>query len=373
MDFELSEEQRLLQETVAAFARQTSPVSRARRLRADPVGWEAATWRQLGELGWLAIPFEPELGGLGAPFLDLALVMERLATALVPEPVLSSVVLAGTAVRLAGSPAQRAALLGPVIEGRGTLALAHAERGHRPADDRALTTATPVGGGWRLDGEKVFVLDGHRADALVVSAAAPGGLALLAVPGDAPGLERRRVPLIDGRAAAEVRLAGVIVPGDALLAAPGEAPRVLARAHDHGVAAAVAEGAGICQTVLELTVAYLQTREQFGVKLGTFQALQHHAVDMFVETELLRSMMLVAAVKVDEPDGPERTRLLSAAKVQLGMSAQKVVRTAIQLFGGIGVTDEHDVGLYFKRVQALAALFGDEPFHLARLASTWEA
>jgi alkylation response protein AidB-like acyl-CoA dehydrogenase len=368
MDFELSDDQRMLKETVASFARQSSPVHRARKLREDPVGWEPALWRQMAELGWLAVPFGEEVGGLGAGSVEVALIMEMLGTTLVPEPFLSSVVLAGGAIRLLGTVEQQRALLGPMLDGSATLALAYAERGTRHDVGRAATRAERRGAGWALTGEKVFVLDGHRAETLIVSATADAGLTLFAVPATAPGLARRPVTLIDGRRGAELTLDAVEVDDQARLGAPGAAGPVLERVMDHAAAAAVAEGVGICQTVLDMTVDYLKTREQFGVKIASFQALQHKAVDMFVETELLRSMMLCAANKVDAADEGERRRLVSAAKAQLTMSGQQVVRTAVQLFGGIGVTDEHDVGLYFKRIQALCALFGDEAHHLSRLA-----
>jgi alkylation response protein AidB-like acyl-CoA dehydrogenase len=224
-----------------------------------------------------------------------------------------------------------------------------------------------------LRGEKVWVLGGHAADLLLVSArtggGGAGGLSLFAVDRGAPGLEVRPVATMDGRRAAMVRLGGVEVGEERLVGDEGGALPVLEEVLDAGAAAACAEGVGIADAVLRMTVGYLTTREQFGVPIGSFQALQHRAVDMFVETELLRSIALEAAIRVggDEPEA--RAAAVSAAKVQLSTGGRFVTSQGIQLHGGIGVTDEHDVGLYFKRMQVLASLFGDEEYHVTRFSS----
>ena len=369
MDFQLSQDQKLLAETAASFAQKSSPVSRFRKLRDDPLGWDPAVWRQMGELGWLALPLPEAAGGFGGSFVDVCILLEKLATTLVPEPYLSSVVLAGMTLGHAGTAEQHERWLAPMLEGRSTIALAWAERDARYDPTRVATRAERTGDAWRLSGEKCWVLDGHHASQFVVSAVTDDGLALFVVDRGAPGTTVTPTRTIDGRRAAFVRLDGATVADDARLGAPGTAGRLLDRVLDGAAVAACAEGLGICQTVLDMTVGYLKTREQFGVKIGTFQVLQHRAVDMFVQVELARSLTTLAAVKVGSDDDDERRKAVSAAKIQLSSGGSYVVRQAIQLHGGIGVTDEHDVGLYFKRLVALNALFGDEEDHVARFAA----
>ena len=373
MDFELTAEQKMLSEQAASFAKKSSPVERFRKLRStaerDVVehGWEPKVWKEMAGLGWLGLFYPEEVGGMGLRFFDTALVIEKLGTTLVPEPVIASAVLAGTAVWKAGSTAQAKAILEPMIEGRTSLALAWGERQGR-YDARSVTTsAKKSGSGFSLTGEKIFVENGHAADVIVVSAATDAGIALFAVPKGTKGLSVQRLKTMDGKAAARVRLEGCEVPGDALLGEPGEkSAEALDAALDFAAAAACAEGLGIASTVLDMTVAYLKTRKQFGVPIGTFQALQHKAVDMFVEVELLRSTGILAAVRADERDVEERKRAISIAKAQLAVGGKHVVQQAVQLHGGIGVTDEHDIGLYFKRMSVLNASYGDEEHHLSR-------
>ncbi|MFW6050131.1 MAG: acyl-CoA dehydrogenase family protein [Myxococcota bacterium] len=368
MDFDFSEDQQMLAQTVADFAKKESPVERFRKLRDDEIGWEPKVWKHMGELGWLSVPFPESVGGYGGTFVDAALILEQFGKALIPEPYLPSVILGGLAVLRAGDADQQQRLLAPMIQGDASLALAYAERENRHDPSAIETEAKTSGTGYALSGEKVWVLNGHRADHLIVSAQAPGGPTLFAVPRDAQGLSVTRVGTIEGKKAAFVKLDGVKVGDEDRLGEEGSAGPVLDRVMDYGAAAAVAEGAGIAQTMLEMTVEYLGTREQFGVKIGTFQALQHRAVDMFVETELLRSISLASMAKVDEDDEAERRAAVSAAKYQLATGGVWVAQQALQLHGGIGVTDEHDIGLYFKRMYALNALFGDEEHHVQRFA-----
>jgi alkylation response protein AidB-like acyl-CoA dehydrogenase len=375
MNFDLSPDQKLLVDTVASFVRKESPVTRMRALRKDPMGYTREMWKQMGELGWLGIVFPESAGGLGGSFVDIALILEQLGTTLVPEPIVPSVVLAGGAIMRAGSDEQKTRWLEPLIAGDTTLALAHAERDSRFNVARVGLRAERDGEGYRLRGEKVFVLNGHAADALVVSARVSGevadrdGLALFVVDRDMPGLHVTPVQTMDGRRAANVRFESAAVPADRRLDGDAAAASVLDEVMDLGAAAACAEGVGVMRTALQMTVDYLRTREQFGVKIGTFQALQHRAVDMFVETELCKSMSILAAIKAGDPDETERKAAISAAKVQLAVGGRFVTQQAIQLHGGIGVTDEHDIGLYFKRMHILNTLFGDEEFHLSRFAS----
>ena len=369
MDFELDQDQRMLAQTVAGFAKNESPVERFRKLRDDDVGYDPAVWAKMGELGWLGVSFPEDVGGFGGGFVECALVLENLAATLVPEPYLASVVLGGSTLLRAGTREQHAAYLTPMIEGETTLALAYSEAKSRYDVVAIDTTATPKDGGYELNGEKVWVLNGHHADHLVVSAKAPGGVTLFVVPRGAEGVRVRVVKTLDGHKAAFIRFDRVAVSADARLGEEGSGVEALDRAMDYAAAAAVAEAVGLATTMLRMTVDYLGTREQFGVKIGSFQALQHRAVDMYAETELLRSISMAAMVRADEDDTSTRRADISAAKYQLATGGIWVAQQSLQLHGGIGVTDEHDIGLYFKRMYALNALFGDAEHHVARFAS----
>ncbi|AKT44153.1 acyl-CoA dehydrogenase family protein [Chondromyces crocatus] len=373
MDFDLSDEQRQLVETVQSFVKKQSPLSRLRAMREDPIGWSRDTWRQMGELGWLSISLPEAVGGLGGSFVDAALILEQLGATLVPEPMIPTLAAAAAVVR-GGSEEQAARVLGPALAGEASLALAIAEAQSRFDVTDVGTRAVRSGSSYKLTGEKVWVLNGHAADHLVVSARTAGdprdaaGVSLFVVPRDAAGLAVRSVKTMDGHHAAFLRFDGVEVGEEDRLGPEGGARDALSYAVDLGAAAACAEGLGVITTALHMTADYLKTREQFGVKIGSFQALQHRAVDMFVEAELCRSMMILAALKVDDADETERKSAISAAKVQLAWGGKQVTQQAIQLHGGIGVTDEHDIALYFKRMHVLNTVFGDEDTHLARFA-----
>ncbi len=375
MNFDLSQDQKLLVDTAASFAKKSSPVSRARALRSDPLGFDPKVWKQMAELGWLGLCVPESEGGFGARFVDLALVLEQLGTTLVPEPIIATCVLGATALARAGSGEQRGRWLTPLAAGELHAALAWAERDSRYDPAACATRAEKRAGGWRLSGEKVWVQGGHVADLFLVSARTGGGarerggVSLFAVDKAAPGVEVVAVDTMDGRRAAMLTLSGVEVGSDRMLGGDGDAVPLVEDVLDVAAAAACAEGVGIAQAVLAMTVDYLKTREQFGVKIGTFQVLQHRAVEMFVETELLRSHAIEACLRVDEGEADERRQAISASMVQLATGGRFVVRQGIQLHGGIGCTDEHDIGLYFKRMQTLGALFGDEEHHLARFAA----
>lgn len=370
MHFVLTNEQRMLADAAAQFAKKTSPVERFRKVRStserDGDGWEASVWKQMAELGWLGLFYPEAVGGLGLSFFDLSLVLERLGTTLVPEPLLASVVLAGGAVLSGATAAQQKELLEPMVEGKTSLALAWSERAGRYDPGAVETKAAARGGAFALDGEKVFVLNGDRADTLLVSARTGAGVSLFAVDKSAKGLSVQRIKTMDGGHAATVKLAGA---EGRLLGTEGGAVPALEAALDLAAAGACAEGHGIARTVLDMTNAYLKTRKQFGVAIGSFQVLQHRAVDMFVRTQLLESTWILSALKAQDPSAEERRRAVSIAKCQLAVGGKYVVSQGVQLHGGIGITDEADVGLYFKRMHVLMALFGDEEHHLARYTS----
>ena len=374
MNFDLTDEQRLLVDSVASFAKKQSPVTRLRQTREEPLGFSREVWKQMGDLGWLGMSLPEAAGGLAQSFADVALILEHLGKTLVPEPILPAIVAATPIARL-GSEEQMGRWLAPLAAGDACLALAWAEAQGRYDVADVETRAEKSGDGYRISGKKRFVLAGHAADHLVVSARTSGasrdreGVSLFVIDRDAEGLSIQPIKTMDGHRAAMIALDGVELSKDRLLGAEGAAISALEEAMDIGAAGACAEGVGITRAALEMTTDYLRTREQFGVKIGSFQALQHRAVDMFVETELCKSTAILAAIKADDRDEDERKGAISAAKVQLSTGGRFVVAQATQLHGGIGVTDEHDIGLYFKRMQVLAALFGDEEHHVARFAS----
>jgi len=372
MNFDLSEEQEIIVESLAKFVANESPVKRFRKLRETERGWEPELWLKMAENGWLGVAFPEEQGGFGGSFVDLALILEQLGRGLVPEPMIPSVVLAGGLLSRLGDDAQRERWLTPMIEGETSLALAYAEHQSRYDLADCRTRAERAGEGWRISGEKVWVLNGHAADALVVVARTGGsdrdsaGLSLFVVDAKASGLERVLVKGMDGQRTALVKLDGVEVGADALLGGEGEAFAALEWAVDRGAAAACAEGQGELTELFERTIEYLKERQQFGVPIGSFQALQHRAAEMFAELELCKSTMILAAIQADSPDEGERRREISAAKLQLSDGGWFIQKNAIQLLGGVGVTDEQDEGLFFKRVRVLNGLFGDADHHVAR-------
>jgi len=375
MNFDLTEEQEMIVDQAAKFVAQESPVGRFRKLRDTERGWEPSMWAKMAEQGWLAIAIPEEQGGFGGSFVDMALILEQLGRGLVPEPFIASVVLGGGLLSDLGTEAQRDAFLGPMIEGQTSLAFAYAEQQSRYHLNDCLMSAQKSGDGWVLSDEKVWVLNGHAADQIIVAARTGGGqiddsgLSLFIVDGDAPGLTRIRVPGMDGQRTAVLRFEGVTVGADRLLGREGEALEAIEQAIDRGATAACAEGFGAVQELFERTVAYLKEREQFGVPIGSFQALQHKAVDMYAELELCKSAVILASIQVDNPDCEVRKADVSSAKLQLSEGGWLVQANAIQLFGGIGVTDEQDEGLFFKRLRVLNGLFGDADHHVARFQS----
>jgi alkylation response protein AidB-like acyl-CoA dehydrogenase len=290
------------------------------------------------------------------------------------EPYLATVVLAGTALRLSGSEAQQARLVPQIAEGTLRLAFAHGERQARYDLPDVLTTAQPKGAGWVLDGEKSVISHGDAADMLVVSARTSGGrddtagITLFLVDGNAGGIARRSYTLRDGSRAAEITLSGVEVGSDAVLGAVGGGFPVIQRVAEAGIAATAAEAVGAMEAMHSMTLEYLKTRQQFGRPIGENQALQHRATEMFVALEQGRSLAMLAAMTVDEPDTAERARNLSMVKVGIGQAARFVSQNAVQLHGGIGMTEEYAVGHYFRRVMVIEHSFGDTAHHLSRLA-----
>jgi len=375
MDFNLTDDQKMLVDTVSNFTKKDSPVERVRKIRDSEIGWDRAVWQKMGELGWLGVPFPESVGGIGGSFVDAGLVIEKLGTTLVPEPYIPSVIVAGLTLSHHGTEEQQQKYLPAMIEGKTSLALAYAEKNSRYDVCHLETRAEKSGSDYKLTGKKEWVLNGQAADHILVSARTSGGprdregVSLFVVDRNAPGVKIRTVSCMDSHKAAFIELDGVKAGKDALIGAEGKAAPILERAQDYGAAAEACEGSGINQATLQMTRDYLCEREQFGVKIGTFQALQHRLVDMFVQVELCKGTAILAMIRADSEDEIERKRAISTAKKQLSKGGFFVTRQGIQLHGGIGVTDEHNVGLYFKRMQIIAALYGDEEHHVDRFMS----
>ncbi len=374
MDFELSEEQRLLQESVGRLLSDRYSFEQRTAYMKEPGGFSRALWKQYADLGILALPFAEEDGGIGGGPVDIMIVMEAMGRALVLEPYLATVVLAGGVLRHAGSKVLRAGLIPKIADGSLVLALAHSEPQSRYDLADVATSAKKDGAGYVLDGAKGIVLHGDSADKLIVSARVSGkqrerdGIGLFLVDAKAKGVSIRGYQTIDGLRAAEVKLAGVKIGAEDVIGDPGKALPVIERVVDEAMAALSAEAVGAMTVMHEVTTDYLKTRKQFGVPIGNFQVLQHAAVDMLMATEQARSMAMLAAMMAAEPNAVERHKSVAAVKVQIGRSGRFVGKTATQLHGGIGMTMEYKVGHYFKRAMAIDVLFGDADHHLATLA-----
>ena len=374
MDFELTDEQRLLRESVDRLLADHYDFAKRRGYLAEPEGWSTALWSRYAEQGLLGLPFAEEYGGFGGGPIEIMLVMEAFGRVLALEPYLSTVVLGGTALRLAGSAEQKSAILPQIAEGSMTLAFAHGERQARYDLTDVLTTAKPTPHGWLLDGAKSVVLHGDRADRLIVGARLsgerddPDGIGLFLVDGQANGVARRSYPMRDGTRAAEIALSGVEVGRDNALGEPGNALPIIERVVETGIAATSAEAVGAMEAMHNMTLEYLKTRQQFGKPIGQNQVLQHRSAEMLIALEQGRSMAMLAAMTVDEPDPTERARNIAMAKVGVGQGSRFVAQNAVQLHGGIGMTEEYAIGHYFRRCMVIEHMFGDPAYHLSRLA-----
>lgn len=379
MNFDLSEEQRLLADSLAKWTARSYGFDRRMKIAEAPEGRSREVWAGLADLGLHGLPFAEEDGGFGGGPVETMIVMEALGRALVTEPWLDAVVFAGALLRHGASPEQRADLVPQIVAGELLLVPAVSEAQARWSLADIATRATATDGGWRLDGAKTLVPFGAAADRFVVSARtagdgrSPAGIGLFLVDRAAPGLSLVSHPTHDGGRVADLRLDGVTVAAGDVLGDPAGGLPILERAEDEAIAAIAAEAVGVMEQALKLTVDYLKTRVQFGRPIGSFQALQHRAADMFVAVEQARSMAWRATMSVGETDAAARRRAMSAAKVQIAKSGRFVGQQAIQLHGGIGMTWEYAVGHLFKRLTLIDKRFGDLDHHLDRLAAEFEA
>jgi pimeloyl-CoA dehydrogenase small subunit len=368
MDFDLTDEQRMLAESVQRLVAGAYPDLEARKAyRAEPKGYAAANWAAMAEMGLLALPLPEDQGGFGGGPVETMIVMEAFGRGLVVEPYLASIVLGLGLLRRVGG---QDALVAQVAAGDLTLGFAHQERQARHDLHDVATAARRDGADWVLDGAKGVVLHGDSADRLIVSARLEGGrrdragIGLFLLDPATAGVTRRGYATQDGLRAAEVVLEGA----RATLLAEDALP-LIEWVADEAIAAICAEAVGAMETLRDLTVDYLKTRQQFGQAIGAFQALQHRAADMLVATEQARSMTMYAAMMVREPDPISRGTALSAAKALVGRLADQLGKEAIQLHGGIAMTEEYKAGHYFKRLSMLGVLFGDVDHHLRRVVA----
>lgn len=374
MDLTLSDEQRLLRESADRFVGTTYTADHRRKSAAEPNGFSPASWKQFAELGWLALPIAEQHGGLGGGAIEIGILMEAFGRALASEPYLSTVVIGAGLIAACGNDTQKAALLPKVADGSLYLAFAHAERTARFDLAKVETSATKTRDGWRLSGHKITVLDGQAANQIIVSArlngakGSSGKLCLFLVPAGAPGMALRDYPRLGGGRACSLDLRDVQLPADALLGDGSDALPAIEAVVDRAMAALGAEAVGIMQALLDATLEYTKVRKQFGRPLSANQVIRHRLADMAMQCDEARSMALRAAL-MDDAEPTVRSRAASGAKAKIGKCARFVAEQSVQLHGAMGVTEELNIGLYFKRLLAFDTLFGGSAHHYRRHAA----
>jgi pimeloyl-CoA dehydrogenase small subunit len=375
MNFDYSEEQQLLADTLKRYLTTNYALDSRAKIIASEAGYSAEVWAALAEMGLLGVPFDTEYGGFGGSAIDAMVIMEAIGEGLVVEPYLTTVGLGGQFVARGGTEAQKKRILPAIVEGKAKLALAQTERQGRYDLSYVATQARRAGENWILDGEKCAVLHGGSADILVIPARTAGhptdphGISLFLVERATTGVALQEYRTIDNLRAVDVRLSGAVVPAEALIGREGDGLTLLEEVVDYGTALLCAEAVGAIRYANEATLAYLKTRRQFGVPIGSFQALQHRMVDMFIIYEQARSMACLACVKVDTADAAERRRAVSAAKIKIADACRHVSQEAVQLHGGMGMTEDLKISHTFRRLTMIAQTFGDADHHLERFAA----
>ncbi len=371
----LTEEQQLLRDTATQFFQQRVPLANLRNLRDtnDAAGFDRAAWKEMSDLGFAGILTSEKYGGTDFGPVGLGLVLEQAGRTLAASPLVSTVLLAGSAVQLAGSATQRQEILSAIAAGESIIALA-LEEGPHHNPTRIATKAKAEGAAYRITGKKTFVLDGHVADRLIVAARTSGadndksGVTLFLVDPKSEGVTVTRTLMVDSRNAANIAFDNVSVSGDAVLGSVDGGNDVLEQVLDIARIGLAAEMLGLVQEVFDTTIVYLKERKQFGVPIGSFQALKHRAADMFAEIELCRSVVLdaLSALEARRNDVPQ---IASLAKARLSETATHITNEGLQMRGGMGMTDQFDVGLFMKRARVASATFGDANFHRDRYAT----
>lgn len=376
MDFSYSEEQQMLQESVQKFVHKSYDFDTRKKLIASEQGFSDENWQLFAELGWLTVPFSDEDGGFGGLAVDLMVMMEEFGKAMVVEPFLPTAVLAGGLISTLGSDAQKSSLLPKIMAGEIQLAVAYAEAASRFNLSNVATTAKTEGNEVVLNGTKIIVLNAPNAETLLVTARESGGatdakgISIFLVDRKASGVTLVDYPTVDDRKAAQVQLNGVRVPASARLGTAGGALPALTKVIDRATVAVCADAVGALEALLTKTVEYSKTRKQFNTPIGSFQALQHRMADMFIECQLARSIVIRAAMKLDGGESEqEKAKAVSATKLRVGKAIRKVGQEAIQIHGGIAMTEELDVSHLFKRITAIDVLFGNGDYHAERFAS----
>ena len=379
MDFDLTEEQVLLKDSISRFVSDNYDLESRRGYTSSDTGFSAENWQQFAELGWLSLPFSEEHGGFGGNAVDLMVVMEELGKGLVVEPFLATVLLFGGALSRSGNTELQGSLIPSIIDGSLHGALAYHERGSRYALNDVQTTATSDGDSYVLDGEKTVVFNAPAANKIIVSARTSGdryddsGISLFIVDANAPGLESTPFKMMDGQKVCNVKLASVAVTNADLVGELGAGLTILESVSRSAIVALAAEAQGAMQVLYESTVEYSKTREQFGVAIGSFQVLQHRMVDMFAACEENRSLLYRAVCSMDEDEANLNERDIAmnvhALKTMVGRSGKKIGGEAIQIHGGMGMTDELAIGHFFKRLMMINTAFGDADYHQRKFAS----
>lgn len=376
MDFSNTEEQQMLQESVQKFVQKSYDFDTRNKIIASDKGYSEENWQLFAELGWLTVPFTEDDGGFGGSVVDLVVMMEEFGKAMLVEPFLASALLSGALISEQGSAEQKAELLPQIMEGKLQLACAHTEPGSRYNLAHIKSTAVAKGDTVVLNGNKTAVLNGSNADLLLVVARESGaatdreGLSVFMVDPASAGVSMHAYANVDGKKAAAIKLQDVSVSASARLGTAGSALAALESVIDRATVAVSAEAVGAMEALLHKTVEYSKTRKQFGTAIGTFQALQHRMADMFIECQLARSIVIMAAMKLDSgDDNADKTKAVSAAKSRVGKAIRTVSQEAIQIHGGIGMTEELDVGHLFKLVTAVEIMFGNTDYHTERFSS----
>lgn len=376
MDFSNTEEQQMLQESVQKFVYKSYDFDTRNKIIATEKGFSDENWELFAELGWLTVPFQEEDGGFGGSAVDLVVMMEEFGKAMLVEPFVATTVLAGGLISEQGSAQQKAELLPKIMEGKLQLACAYAEPGSRFNLANIKTSAVADGDNIVLNGSKTAVLNGSNAEVLLVVARESGaatdttGVSVFMVDATSAGVSIQAFANVDGKKSAEITFKDVSVSATARLGEAGSALSALTAVVDRATLAVSAEAVGAMEAMLHKTVEYSKTRKQFGTAIGTFQALQHRMADMFIECQLARSIVIMAAMRLDGgEDATEKSKSVSAAKSRIGKAINKVGQEAIQIHGGIAMTEELDVGHLFKLVTAAEIMFGNTDYHTERFAS----
>ena len=372
MDFSLSEEEQLLKDSVERFIREEYTLPQRRDLVASEEGFSRENWAKMAELGWLGASFPEAYGGYGGGAVATMIIMEAFGQGLVVEPFMASIVLGGGLVLAGGDEAQKLEILPALAEGKMMLAFGYAERQSRYDLFDVETKAEKDGDSYVLNGHKGVVFHAAVADKIIVTARTSGGsrdkdgITLFILDKGAAGLSRRDYPTVDGYRASELTLENV--RAEAVLGAVDGGYAIVETVAQQGVAALAAEAVGCMSVLLDTTNEYVKTRKQFGQPIGKFQVIQHRMADMFIACEEARSMSYLATLRLDDADPTERARASASTKVQIGKSGTYVSQQAVQLHGGMGMTDELNVGHYFKRLTMIDTMLGDQDYHLKRYA-----